>query len=64
MLRIIFILSFFLISCKSIENKNPSKANKMAFIPAGEFIMGSNERWDDEAPEHISSTQAFYIDLN
>ena len=26
--------------------------------------MGSNERWDDEAPEHMSSTNAFYIDLN
>lgn len=41
----------------------PSKAT-MAKIPAGEFIMGSNERWDDEAPEHLSSTDAFYIDLN
>ena len=36
----------------------------MALVPAGEFIMGSNERWDDEAPEHISATDAFYIDLN
>ncbi len=35
----------------------------MAEVPAGEFIMGSNERWDDEAPEHISSTGTFYIDL-
>ncbi len=25
--------------------------------------MGSNERWDDESPEHISETGAFYIDL-
>lgn len=38
--------------------------SSMALIPAGEFIMGSNERWDDEAPEHMSSTDAFYIDLN
>jgi len=36
----------------------------MALIPEGEFVMGSNERWDDEAPEHISSTKAFYMDLN
>ena len=35
----------------------------MAYVQGGEFIMGSNERWDDEAPEHISSTSAFYIDL-
>lgn len=52
------------------KNKKPEPAqnkislNSMALIPAGEFIMGSNERWDDEAPEHISSTQAFYMDLN
>ena len=37
--------------------------NLMALIPAGEFIMGSNERWDDEAPEYIESTEKFYIDL-
>ena len=35
-----------------------------ALIPKGEFVMGSNERWDDEAPEHISSTNAFHMDLN
>ena len=38
--------------------------SSMAQVPAGEFIMGSNERWDDEAPEHISTTDAFYIDVN
>ena len=35
----------------------------MIFIDAGEFIMGSNERWDDESPEHINQTGTFYIDL-
>ena len=45
-----------------IENKNPSSG--MTLIPSGDFIMGSNERWDDEAPEHISSTQTIYMDLN
>jgi formylglycine-generating enzyme required for sulfatase activity len=60
---------------KSIIQANPSSPSKkiipqnkpldsMVEVPAGEFIMGSNERWDDEAPEHISSTKAFYIDLN
>lgn len=42
----------------------PSPSPEMVYIPAGEFIMGSNERWDDESPEHIASTGAFYIDLN
>ena len=41
----------------------PAKIPGMVYIPAGEFIMGSNERWDDESPEHIASTDAYYIDL-
>jgi formylglycine-generating enzyme required for sulfatase activity len=60
---------------QSIIQANPGSSSKkimaqdkpstsMVQVPAGEFIMGSNERWDDEAPEHISSTDAFYIDLN
>jgi len=36
----------------------------MALVPAGEFIMGSNERWDDESPEHVASTDAYYIDID
>jgi formylglycine-generating enzyme required for sulfatase activity len=44
--------------------KEGNDSSRMAYIPAGEFIMGSNERWDDEAPEHISTTEAFYIDFN
>ncbi len=51
-----------------LTKKVKSKANKltpenMAFIPKGEFIMGSNDRWDDESPEFITETKAFYIDL-
>ena len=51
---------------KKNKKEQPKKnlANGMTLIPSGEFIMGSNERWDDEAPEHISATKAFYIDLN
>lgn len=57
---------------KHSEKTGPVKKEKssavfkypgMVYIPAGDFIMGSNERWDDEAPEHIASTDAFYIDL-
>ncbi|MEK9627711.1 MAG: formylglycine-generating enzyme family protein [Nitrospinota bacterium] len=49
---------------KELSQTTPSKKNEMALIPEGEFVMGSNERWDDEAPEHISFTKAFYMDLN
>ncbi len=34
----------------------------MVYIPAGEFIMGSNDRWEDEAPEHVLYLPAFFID--
>ena len=40
----------------------PKDAVSMALIPGGKFIMGSNERWDDEAPEYIESVNKFYID--
>ena len=35
----------------------------MILIPAGEFIMGSDNRLPDEGPRHTASTDAFYIDL-
>ena len=35
----------------------------MVYVPAGEFIMGSNHKWDDdEKPEHIVYLDAFWID--
>ncbi len=45
------------------QKKSTGEAGPMILIPDGEFIMGSNERWDDEAPEYIESTKKFYIDL-
>ena len=36
--------------------------NKMIRIPAGEFIMGSNDRLPDEGPEHKVTLPDFYID--
>ena len=40
----------------------PNDTGSMALIPGGKFIMGSNERWDDEAPEYIELVEKFYID--
>lgn len=47
------------------ENRSPASQPPpdMVYISAGEFIMGSNERWDDEAPEHIAPTGAYFIDI-
>ena len=36
--------------------------NEMVLIPAGEFIMGSNDRLPDEGPQHTVNLPAFYID--
>lgn len=52
-----------IVSAKVSQNKTAGKTESMILIPGGEFIMGSNERWDDEAPEYIESTDEFYIDL-
>ena len=52
---------------RSEQKEKPTASSPppgMVTIPAGEFIMGSNERWDDESPEHIASTSTFHIDLN
>lgn len=34
----------------------------MVYIPAGEFIMGTNTRWEDESPEHVVYLDAYFID--
>ncbi|SVD53837.1 uncharacterized protein METZ01_LOCUS406691, partial [marine metagenome] len=51
------------ISAKVKKKKADGKIDSMALVPGGRFIMGSNERWDDEAPEYIESVDEFYIDL-
>ncbi len=57
------------IAAKPAEKKKPAEGKTgesypgMVHIEAGEFIMGSNERWDDEAPEHIAETGSYWIDL-
>jgi len=34
----------------------------MVYIPAGEFIMGTNTRWDDEGPEYVVYMPGYFID--
>jgi formylglycine-generating enzyme required for sulfatase activity len=34
----------------------------MVLIPAGDFLMGTNERFSDEGPQHIVHLGAYYID--
>ncbi len=43
-------------------NKNKS-LEKMAHIPEGEFIMGTDDRLRDEKPAHVVYIDDFYIDM-
>lgn len=55
---------------KAFNKVDPSKHSPasppegMVYIPAGEFIMGSDNRMPDEKPEHVSHTGAYFIDIN
>ena len=39
-----------------------AQPNEMILIPAGEFVMGTNERLSDEGPQHKVTLKAFWID--
>jgi serine/threonine-protein kinase len=41
---------------------NPIDGMEMVSVPAGEFIMGRNDSYDDEEPAHSVFLDAFYID--
>ncbi len=43
---------------------NSSKSAPMAFIPAGEFAMGSDRGQDDEQPVHRVLVKAFYLETH
>ena len=38
--------------------------NKMVFIPAGKFIMGTDTRLPDEGPQHMVTLSEYYIDIH
>jgi iron(II)-dependent oxidoreductase len=37
--------------------------SKMIFIPSGDFIMGSNDGYENERPSHTTSLGPYYIDM-
>ena len=44
----------------SSSTRQPPK--NMAFVPSGFFIMGSNDHGEDEAPEHKTYLDSYFID--
>ncbi len=56
-------------SKKQVKTKEPAKTitwekdgKEMVYVPAGEFLMGSDESQDNESPVHTVFVDAFYID--
>ncbi len=59
----LLILSIFLLTTPThAEESTPTPPEGMVYVPAGEFIMGSKVGDADEAPQHIATTRAFFID--
>jgi formylglycine-generating enzyme required for sulfatase activity/tRNA A-37 threonylcarbamoyl transferase component Bud32 len=46
----------------SVTQISPKDGMVMVYIPEGEFLMGSEEGYDDESPEHSVYLDAFWID--
>jgi len=44
------------------ESRLGSVPNEMIAVPAGQFILGSDSRLNDEGPEQIAETSAYVID--
>jgi formylglycine-generating enzyme required for sulfatase activity len=45
------------------QDKEPAGLGTMVYIPAGEFIQGTNMRHADEGPEHTVYLDGYYMDL-
>lgn len=62
------VIIFFLSVCTSLlflnqaAEKNPNPPEGMVYVPAGSFIMGSKYGDPDERPQHIATTNEFFID--
>ena len=59
-LAVVVILSLGLAACG--PTPTPSAPSSMVYVPAGEFIMGSDEGDSGEQPVHTVYLNAFYID--
>ncbi len=45
-----------------VEIIHPGDGSVMVFVPAGEFIMGTDTGWAEAGPRHTMDVQGFYID--
>ena len=72
LLTSIFVIGILLIITTGFEDdktgveeaKKPEAPEGMVLIPAGEFLMGSNNYKDEEKPVHKVYVDAFYMDIH
>ncbi len=66
-MRVLITILFILLAgfCWAAEKSTsaPVAPEGMAYVPAGEFIMGSEYGDADETPQHLAETGAFFIDI-
>ena len=49
---------------KAEPSRGPRDVPGMVYVPAGPFIMGTdNGEWEDEAPRHLVELSAYFIDV-
>jgi iron(II)-dependent oxidoreductase len=61
-LTILLCLCAHLAMAQNTESSRHIPPEGMVYVPAGEFIMGSDIGDPDEKPQHIATTGAFFID--
>lgn len=56
------LLTLSLLGTPALAEDTPAPPEGMVYVPAGEFIMGSEVGDADESPQHIAITEDFFID--
>jgi iron(II)-dependent oxidoreductase len=62
--QLIFCCPVLLLLASSSPAAEPKDLSDMVRVPAGPFIMGSNDGPEDERPRHTVSLAVFFIDRN
>jgi len=48
--------------CNAVETASPNRDSNMLWIPGGEFLMGSDRHYPEEAPAHKVAVDGFWMD--
>jgi formylglycine-generating enzyme required for sulfatase activity len=62
-IRVPLVVLFFILSNLAVAGES-REASDMIQVPAGMFLMGSNDGLEDEKPQHKVNLREFFIDRN